>query len=161
METPAETAARFGVKPAQLTDLLEVPKFAEALAAAQANPDLSIAALIVAHDLPTKPNAVLMGNGADALDVDRMHTEAVSNRLRRERLEDVGRRSDGTTRSPERVEGTGMMMGQMEKAKRQAQRRLEVLEKVESLIADTTNGSLPAVANVNAARELLKKALPR
>lgn len=160
METPAETAARFGVKPMQLTDLLEVPKFAEALAAAQANPDLSIAALIVAHDLPTKPNAVLMGNGADALDVDRMHTEAVSNRLRRERLEDVGRRSDGTVRSAEQVQGGALTIGLKEKAQKQANKRLQVLEQLDSLLADTTNNGLPAVTNVNAARKLIKNALP-
>lgn len=157
METPAQTAARFGVRPEQLPDLLEVPRFAEALASAQADPSLPVAILIVTHSLPAKKGVPM--NDPSALDVDALHAEAVSQRLRRERLEDVGRRGDGSVRSPERVEGSGVMVGRMEKAERKAGRLVEAMERVDSFLVDTTNNGLPAVVNVNAARKTVKEAL--
>lgn len=157
METPAETAARFGVRPEQLPDLLEVPKFAEALASAQADPSLPVATLIVAHSLPAKKGVPM--EDPSVLDVDALHAQAISQRLRRERLEDVGRRSDGSTRSPERMAGTALSIGRMEKAEKLANNRLKVIEHLNSLLTDTTNNGLPAVTNVNAARKLVKDAL--
>jgi hypothetical protein len=157
MPTPAETAERFGVRPEQLPDLLELPQFAEALASAQADPNLSIQALIVAHKLPTRPKATI--TDPDALDVEKLHAEAVSARLRRERLEDVGRRGDGTSRSPERVEGSGVMLGKMQKAEKRVQKLYGAIERIDTLLLDTTNNGMPAVSNLNAARKVAKEAL--
>lgn len=159
METPAQTAARLGVENVAevLPHLLELPNFAAALAAAQSDRSLSTAVIMAVHELPAKPGVPM--NASNALDVERMYAEAVSQRLRRERLEDVGRRGDGSSRSPERVQGSGLMLGKMEKAEKRVQRLYDAIERIDSLLMDNTNGGLPAVANINAARLVTKEAL--
>lgn len=154
MQTPAEAAERLGVRAEILPDLLELPNFAEALWESQQNPRITVANLIVLHKLPARS-----ASSGNALDVERLYADAISQRLRRERLEDVGRRGDGSTRTPERVEGSGVMLGQMQKAQKQTQRLRQAMEQVDSLIADTTNGGMPAVTNLNAARKIAKEAL--
>lgn len=151
MESPVETAARFGIKPNQLPDLLELQPVAEALVLAREAPDIAPEAIMAKLDLPMVD--------PDGLDVDKLMAEATSQRLRRERLEDVGRRGDGTTRPRERVEGSGVMIGRMEKAEKKSARLLDAMERIDTLLADITNGGLPATSNVRSARIIAKEAL--
>lgn len=150
METPAQVADRLGIPQQVLPELLEVEAVADLMVLAREDPDLAPEAIMANLELPVCDPG--------GLDVPRLLADARTQRLRRERLEDIGRRGDGSTRPRDRVEGSGAMLGAMEREKRKAQRYLEVIETVDSLLNDSTNGSLPAVSRFNAAVELLKKA---
>lgn len=144
MESPAEVAARCGIPAAKLEDLLELPEVAELLVVARESPNVPPEAIFANLNLPTCD--------PDGLDIDKL--EATLARLRA-----LGARSDGFQHQPEAVRGSGVMVGQLERVKKELKKKEEVLLHVAQLLGPD-DGTFPASTNIGAARKVLKEWSP-
>lgn len=145
METPVQVAERLGIPATRLERLLEHPKVAKVLVVAREYPDIAPEAIFARENLPVVD--------PDGLDLDKLELELeLTNRLQE--------RGDGSLRSHERIEGSGLMLGRMERAKKETDGVRMVLAHIESLIG-VDGEEMPSVTSVNAARKVIKEALEK
>jgi hypothetical protein len=120
VESPAEAAARIAIPEDKLGDLLEHPKIAALVVLLQSDPK------ITAKDaLELIPGLPLLGksvgpNRTPALDIGRLEGEI---RV----LSQLGERGEGLGHNPDRVTQTPMLMGELDKQRKEASRRLALL----------------------------------
>lgn len=140
MESPAQTAERLGIPPAALEDLLELPEVAELLVVARDSPQVPPEAIFANLNLPTRD--------PDGLDIDKLMARLAQ-------LRALGERSDGYQHTPAAVRGSGVMVGQYERARKELGNLESTLEHVAQLLG-ADDGQIPASTNLGAARKVLK-----